>query len=245
VRRAVNSFIFLASLLLCSFLNGQTILTADGLASFVTNAPNGGGGGAVWTVVFTAFGDGDGSTTTTVSGVNTTGATLLVAMVEGASFRTFSDSPVNSYTAGTDAGGTPREYYLYCISPTTSASATFSLTQGASFIVVGLKKTAGGTPAFDAQGAGFNGNFAGAAFQPGSITPATTTDIMLSSLIIDSDPATVAIDSSYTIIEHDAATSGRSLYFALKQKSDSIAENPTWTSSSSGAAGSANHMAFK
>ena len=206
---------------------------------------SGGGGGAVWTVVFTAFGNGDGSTTTISPSKDTTGSTLFIVMQEGSSFRTFSDSKINTWTALTDSTGTPREYFKYVINPTTDTGQSFVCTLGASFIVVGLKKTAGGTPAFDAEAAGYNGNFAGGPFQPGLITPATITNIMLSGLIIDSNPVTIGIDSGYTIIEHDSATSGRNLYFAIKQKSDLTSENPTWSSSNISAAGAANHAAFK
>lgn len=236
----------LLSLLICIRLNAQVIIRGATIrgATLAKPTTSGGGGGATWTVVFTAFGNGNGSTTTTITGINTVGSTLIVASIEGASFRTFSDSPVNTYTAGTDTTGTPREYYLYSINPTTSASTSFSLSAGASFHVIGLKKTAGGTPAFDAQASGFAGNFGGPPFQPGSITPATSADIMLSSVILDSAPV-LTVNSGYALLRNDTATSGRNLWFYTKQKSDALAENPLYTSTIPGAAGAVNHMAFK
>lgn len=207
-----------------------------------------GGGGATWAVVFTAFinGNGDGVTTSTSPPVDSTGATLIVATVEGADFRTFIDNKLNIYTSLNDAGGTPRENFRYVISPTVGTGHTFSLTQGASGYVIGLKKTAGGTPVFDAQASGASGNFNNSQpFTPGSITPATSSDILLSAVILDGAATGISVDSGFGILDTQTATSGRVIYFGTNQPASTSAVNPTWSQTGTGQGGAVNHAAFK
>lgn len=238
------------TLLISLTLHAQSPVTASGLASFVP-PPSGGGGGGAWTVVAHTFGNGSTGNTTS-SPIDTTGANFLIAFVESAGFNTFSDSKGNTWTQGNDPSGSPRGSFMYCF-PTTGVGSghTFSITGGAggqSFIIVAFTKGAG-TASLDNQTAGANGNYySGQSLVPGSITPATSADLMLSAVIFDTQASTAGstINSSYVVADSGHSTAGKNLLFAYKIKTDATAENPTWAATwAFGPGGAAVHAAYK
>lgn len=202
----------------------------------------GGGGGGAWTLIASVSVSGDGSTSTlTSSPIDTTGANLIVCFIQAAGFATLSDNGAggtpNSYTDLTDPSGSPRAGFKYKISPSVGPGHTFTAINGISFIVQAWKKNAG-TPVLDVDAAGASGGGSGwdngGNVQPGSITPTTSADLMLSGIIWDvgTDPSLATINSTYTIgtaIHTLGSGSGPvNLSLATKIKSDAAAENPTW-----------------
>jgi hypothetical protein len=208
---------------------------------------SGGGGGGGFTLLNHAYVNGTGTGTATSSGIDTTGVNLLVAWVHGGTFTTFSDSKGNTWTNLNDPSSTPRACFYYCLSPTVGTGHTFSNTNGNSALIAAFAKS--GTPAFDAQAAGSGGNYySGQSQSPGSITPATAADVMVTGIVFDTQASTTgaSINSSYSILDAQHSTNGVNIILAYKIKSDATAENPTWAATwAFGPGADTGHSAFK
>jgi len=242
--------LFMPTIFIPRLIRAQSILTADGLAAYIPPATSGGGGGgAAWTLIAetSAAGDGNVGHTTTTTAIDTTGANLIVVLTPGGSFRSVSDSKGNTWTQRNDTGGTPRHCISDKISPTVGSGHTFSINAGSSIIVLAFAKS-GGAPVFDTQTAGvFSGNWVnGTTLKPGSITPATSADLMISGLCYDvTSSPNVSVDSSYTAHKETAAGPG-ACALAYKIKSDSSAEDVAWLNSlGTNPDATASHAAYK
>lgn len=193
-----------------------------------------GGGGAAPTLVFSnsALGTIGGCAT---SAAAATGSTLLVAGIRGyrLPLPVASSSPSNTWTAltGQVIGGGAGAIISYVGSPTTSGSQTFSVDGGdvgTQYSSVGMMGFSGVTT-FDAASAGATSAGGVNHIQPGSVTPSTGNDVMIAVVSTDGGTWTFTIDSGFTIIAQGTNDGGRSFAVAYKIKTDSVAENPTFT----------------
>lgn len=118
--------------------SGKYLKTQGAGANPVWDSVSGGGGIANgWALVVTATAQSKTSPTTT-SGINTTGASLIIvgaACASGQSY-TVTDNKSNTYTGRTVyTGGSVTEAQLfYCINPTVGSGHTFSLSAGGNTI---------------------------------------------------------------------------------------------------------------
>jgi hypothetical protein len=174
------------------------------------------------------------SNNVTTSSVNTTGANLLVAVVCSYSGSpTLSDSKGNTWTGLTvynPSNDTSLKLQLYyCASATVGSGHTFTLSSSGKSPSICVAAFSGADAAPLDQQAGFTGSNASSTVQPGSVTPSTDNQLLVTG-ISGYSSAVSSIDSSFTITDTVAYT-GTDIVGALAYKIQTAkgAENPTWT----------------
>ena len=220
------------------------------LATLNDATASGGGGGAGFALVASDGKEGNGTTVTT-DAVDSTGATLGVAVAtyyeEGASFA-ITDSKGNTWTPLTvksfNGSGTYNARIYYCINPIVGSGHTVTLV--ATLPNLNVAFFSGDTPEFDSE-SGANGGAGGfTTLQPGSITPDGDNQLFITGVTFNQDMSTASINSSFTKTTQAENTAGDILgSLAYKIQTSASAENPTWTISAGGNAGAAVMATFK
>jgi hypothetical protein len=201
----------------------------------------------------TITGSANGNSVTT-SGINTAGATLLVAVVceTAGTVATPTDlvsGNSNSWTPLTNRDTTTSTAIriFYSVPSFTGASHTLSYTHNSAFPAIAFlafDATLGASP-FDTDTG--NVSVVGAtSAQPGSISPAVANEVFVTGIAY-AESHTMAIDSSFTISgQHDYLASSNNFGLAVAYRiiSGSTAQNPTW-SWTSGSSPSLAMAAFK
>jgi hypothetical protein len=178
-----------------------------------------------------------GSSGGTSPAINTTGSNCIIigqvrADTESAGV---SDNQGNTYTAITfyHPSFIGVELY-YCISPTTSASHTFTTSkQNSSMCIAAFSGVKTTSPLNIDIGA--SNNNSSTTIQPGSATPSEANELIIT-VFGSAHTSTVSIDSSFTITDQVAFVSGQSYGSALAYivQGAASAVNPTWTATASG-----------
>lgn len=175
----------------------------------------------------------------TTASIDTTGASLLVAVCGGdppASNFTVSDSKGNTWTALTEAsgGGFPNGRMYYVANPTVGTGHTFTL--GGTNIYAGIEVASfsgiTSTSPFDQQNgvAGSAADGGTATAQPGSITPSENNELVVAGICV-SDSSTVTINSGMTVAPGQIPYAGGSnptIAIAYIVQTTAAAINPTW-----------------
>jgi len=151
---------------------------------------------------------------------NSTGANLIIAAIgryTGGSGFAVSDSASNTYTALTAAtgDGNPIGTLYYCLSPTTSA--THTVTVSGTDVYTGFE-----VAAFGNVGA-YHSNTAAAATQPGTVTPPSIGSLIVAGFIGEGTGALPTIDSGFTISSGSVGVSGQSYASQLAYLIQSVA----------------------
>lgn len=179
----------------------------------------------------------DGITSVTAP-INTTGATLLVAMtayyVPGG-VATLTDSKSNTWTALTlyaGANGAGRMYY--CKNPVVGTGHTFTLTDdggGADYNAVAVAAFSGTNTAENADGDNGATNASTATLQPGSITPSLDNSVVVTGLMFNDNPPSgnATINGGFTVAQSKSSAVGYSVAIAYLVQATAAAANPTWT----------------
>ena len=177
----------------------------------------------------------DGGNTATTAGVDTTGASLLVAQISdfaGATASAISDSKSNTWTPLTavTAGSVSRSHLFYCANPTVGSGHTFTATGSSSFPSIQVQAWSP-VQVFDQLVT--NGQ-AGLPTenQVGSLTPPVHNCVFVSGLSFDDVEvsANLTIDSGFTRSSFSNFTSGQSLGGAMAyfEQGTAAAKNPLW-----------------
>ncbi len=201
----------------------------------------GGGGGGTWTLVANTTTAGTASGTS--SAVNASGAKLFVATIGcytnsgAANCNAVSDSSSNTWTR-IATGDTVNSFQInmfYVISPTTTASHTFSFACGGTgncFAAMEVQAwTESGTPVFDQNS--FNHSLT-TSTTTGSITPTGNNSLIVSGAMYDgASGSAFSVDSGLTITNQQQLASGVSEGGAMGylQQTTAAAINPTWSAS--------------
>lgn len=225
-------------------VNGVTLATlksANGVAKANVKSIGGvdntsGGGGGITYLTSVAQGSTNGLGFTTAS-INTTGASLIVAVIcdyvaETATVLT--DSQSQTWTIlTTSTGVVTRCRIAYTIPSSTSAMHTFTLTQAGSYpsICVACFSGTHATTPFDVQN-GATGS--GTSIQTGSVTPTTDGQLLIAG-ITGSIAGAVAINSSFVDLLEVTNSGGAHLSCSLAYyiQPTAAAINPTWSWSGS------------
>lgn len=179
-----------------------------------------------------AGGDNGGTTT----GFDTTGATLLVAVVGSynqTTQPTISDSKSNTWTALTayeDGASRTRVRIYYVANPSVGAAHTATAAQASCFCSIAFAAFSGVTTTspFDQQ----NGSFtdSGTSVQPGSITPSEDNTVVIAGLGSDTAASSHAINGSYTLqVSHDGGGAHLGSHLAFWIQTTATATNPTYS----------------
>ena len=192
---------------------------------------------------------GDGFTT---SGINTTGANLLVVVKTwtGGSEPAVSDSYSNTWTAAgaaqSDAGVNRyvRQYYVQ--GGTVGASHTFTLGGTAHYGSVAVLAFSGISASPVDQNSGNNAT-SWTTHPSGSITPTQANTVSVTGLMFDSGSGTVTEPTGYTAGPEVALASGAhvGVSAAWKILTATTTINPDWTSSTSYLYGASKHVNYK
>jgi len=179
--------------------------------------------------------DSDGETSTT-SAIDTTGASLLVVAVATLTgvIPTITDSKGNTWTAltGADSGGTGAGTVkiFYAVNPTVGTGHTFTGSASGSFhsiSAVAYNDVVTTSPKDQDAGAG---SASGTTQQPGSVTPLSDGQVLVTALLSIAPSGVATIDSSFTVFEHVNSAGNFCVALADKIQTTAGAENPTWTS---------------
>jgi lysophospholipase L1-like esterase len=176
--------------------------------------------------------------TGTTTGIDTTGATLLVAAVTYFSSGTLTDSKGNTWTALTARGGFGFEQIYYCVSPT-SVGTGHTISYSGGFTVLQLLAFSG-VAAFD-KTAGANG------LTPGSITPTNANELVIT-LVQDHGTGNdfTSAPAGFTLTGHVSGNTSNNFAtgVAYQIQTSATAANPTWTETGSGDAPGSTIAAF-
>jgi hypothetical protein len=188
----------------------------------------GGGGGGAFTFLNSdiAFGTNGG----TSSGIDTTGATDIVAAVAwatGTTEPTLSDSKSNTWTPKTSGNsGTLNLRFHFVHNPTTDAAHTFTIAAASSFSVLGVLAFAGGTNSSPFDQESVATGFSNAA-QSGSITPSANNEVLVAA--VSGNASSVdSIDGSF-VHQLNIDFFGEKLSVAYLIQTSAAAANPTWS----------------
>lgn len=174
----------------------------------------------------------DGTASITTTGIDTTGAKLIVIIAHSYNATLASlaptDSKGNTWTGlNTYNNASANIFYeriYYCINPTVGAGHTFSGTIGSGWLAFDVLAFSDAVSAADTQnGAAIES--ASTTFQPGTVTPSANS-LFVASLHTSSTGA-VSIGSGFTIGQQGDTTFSHT--GAAYKIGSASAENPTWT----------------
>lgn len=193
-----------------------------------------------WTLLTSLDAGSSGGGTFTSATIDTTGATLLLAVVasyQDATEPTLSDSATNTWasqTAQSTTGVTPgrlRIHWVDSATPTTSASHSVTLTGAGAFAAVAFAAFSGSAANPDDQFA--TGSTTGTVVSPAAaITPSQNGSLVIAALTHSSATSpSVSIDSSLSIFESRNFSSGNhyGIWVAWLEQVTAASIDPSWT----------------
>jgi hypothetical protein len=172
----------------------------------------------------------------TTSGVNTTGANLIVVLIssDSANAKTLSDSKGNTWSAKTayaDFPATDNEIRAYvATNPSVGPGHTFTVSGSNIFASIAVLSFSGAHSSgpFDQQAG--QGVASGTSAQPGSVTPSEDNELLIAALTFEVSN-TISVNSGFTIAGQANLIGGVSygIAAAYKIQTTAGAENPTFS----------------
>jgi hypothetical protein len=203
-------------------------VTNYGLVVSGTSRHHSSGGGAGGTLTFVNALYGDKTLGTAASTVNTTGATLFVAVISGSSGVSISDSMSNTWNLLTSQ--TANGYFTtisYSFGVTTSASHTFTVAAGGSALEF-VYAFGGATTTSACFSGQQNGTaISSVAIQPGSVTPAAGGVVVTGFGGVLNNSVGTTIDSGFATPQLAVANIQAGGSYLLTTGITPV--NPTWT----------------
>jgi hypothetical protein len=210
---------------------------------------------AIAVVSSVSAGSTAGATVTTGS-IDTSGASLLVAVVSdycgaGVNASTVTDSKSNTWTPlteGVDTTDVTRCRISYAINPTVGSGHTFSTANGdlayPTICVIAVSGAATSTP-FDVQNIDGDNNVSAINHTAG-VTPTTDGQIVIAGVCLGTTSA-ASIDGGFTLLESEAFDDSDHFAGALAYliQTTATAANPTWTFTGSAAYAASAIATFK
>jgi hypothetical protein len=194
-----------------------------------------------WSLIADIDAGSSGGGTFTSGAINTTGATLLIAVVTSfasATAPTLSDSAGNTWasqTAQSSGGLTPGRLQIFWVdnnTPNTSASHTVTLTGAGAFAAVEFAAFSGSGSNPDDQFSTQSTGTSTPTPSASAITPTLNDSLIIAALTHSSATSpSVSIDSGMTIIASRAFSSGNhfACYVAWLEQLTVASIDPTWT----------------
>lgn len=191
---------------------------------------------------------GSGADTITTLAMNTTGATLLVAVVSdgGASPATVTDSKGNTWSPLTNYAGAVTQCRIsYCVPTSVGTGHTVTATGASgSFPAMCVAAWSGtkATSPLDGSTGATHANGTGTSLACGNISPAEDGELFIAGFAGDAAAAS-AINLGYTIAETVPLGASWAANLAYLIQTTAAARNPTWTLADQDA--QAAHASFK
>jgi len=178
----------------------------------------------------------DTGTTGNSTAIDTTGATLILAIVVDwmSVNATFSDNQSNTWVADVTKNhdaSSARVRLMRCFNPTTSATHTFIATgAGTAFPAIAIAAFSGGVNTAGPDQTNSNSTGGATTLTTGSVTPSENNELIFSGLS-DAWATTVSIDSGQTILNQLGLVGGTSFAVASAYEIQSglTTRNPQWT----------------
>jgi hypothetical protein len=189
----------------------------------------GGGGGGTFTFIDSVSALSGNQTDVTTAAIDTTGATLLVAVLTDFAETTFSDSKSNTWTSLTKGTQFISTRIVYCVPSSVGSGHTFSASVASGFpsICVAAFSGAHATPVDQQNGSTGNGI---TSIQPGSVTPTEDNELVIVGVGLGNGNAAGIDMAGYTVPE-EVYYNGNAFTCALAYniQTSATATNPTWT----------------
>lgn len=173
-----------------------------------------------------------GANSATTSGIDTTGASLLIVAVASFNTPTLSDSAGNTFTGLTQQTAGHFSIQLFeCYSPITSSSDTFTVSGANSYASLAVAAFSGTSGSAVDTSSGATDTTGSSTLQTGSITPTHNDELIVSGVTVSDWTATLSVNSGLTITDQVASASGMGAGVALAYlvQASAAAINPTWT----------------
>lgn len=201
-------------------------------------APHPASGGGPFSLLTHTIAGSVGGGAVSTSGIDTTGATLIVIAVSDYQANgpsPPSDSNGNTWAAlGYHPAGSVAAVELFaCASPSVGAGHTFTAGGASHFPTVAVAAFSGGSGVLDINDGAVVAS--GTTIQPGNATPAHDNELLITAVSGWTASEVYSVDSGFTITDQLAyIPSNRiSLAMAYLIQTTATAENPTWTSTGS------------
>jgi hypothetical protein len=194
------------------------------------------GGGVAFVASTAATDNGSFAGTITTSAIDTSGANFLVTCVQSSGgTRTMSDSYGNTWQALGYSGNAAQLFYSY--NPTVGTGHTFTATTSGGDISIAVAAFSGmlTTSSVYESGSNVYGSPIGGSqgpVQAGSITPATSGDLIINGLgwtKTSGSQGTVSIDSGFTLLDLTGIGNWSNAVLAYLITSSTSSEDPNWT----------------
>lgn len=183
----------------------------------------------------------------TSTGINTTGAALLVAgfSEEVTATGALSDSNTNAWVEiagaeGSMPAGLPRTWVYYVKNPVVGSNHTFTMAGGNKTVLCVAAFSGTNTAANVDQSTATVQGAAATTVQPGSVTPTEDNELLVTYVGVGDATnygvgTTFTIDGGYTITDQQPTVGGTNWAGALAYliQTTAAASNPTWTESNS------------
>lgn len=173
----------------------------------------------------------------TSTAIDTTGANLIVVCLTGYTVLGAppTDSESNTWTAAVNAqpSSNVESEIWYCYAPTTSASHTFSLPVGPTYMTMSVSAWSGAQASPLDQTSSAIDNSSVTSGAAGSITPSANGALIIGSMCPENSSFAPTINDSFSIIESVAVGASYSGASAYLVQVSAAAVNPTWSFSSS------------
>lgn len=188
------------------------------------------------------------SNSVTTTGIDTSGANLIVINMAFDSTTTLSDSKSNTWTLLTNHNnGSIHQRLAYCFNPTVGSGHTFTLTGSSDFPSIEVQAWSGAaTSPFDQEnGAGATGS----SVTPGSITPGQDNELVVSGTAYDNTFGNAALTApaSFTVSDGNGGAGGFAYGSTMGYwiQTTATAANPTWNANVTSGAAVAGIASFK
>lgn len=180
--------------------------------------------------LLTSHSQGLGQNGGTTTGINTTGARLLVVHVGSFSPAVVSDSRGNTWTSLTVRdGGDPRSQIFYCLNPSVGVGHTITVTGAESYAAISILVFDDAVTFAAESGA----TAIGVAVSAGSLTPQVGS-LMICGQCLGADSASEAVSSPYVSTASRPYQGGAAMasYLSWHMAGIASALNPSWTGAS-------------
>jgi hypothetical protein len=171
----------------------------------------------------------------TSGAIDTTGSTLLVLCVSAfvTTPGTISDSKSNTWVAGAaTSSANDAIFCFYVKNPTVGSGHTFTDTATGNFATIFVASFSGTDTTANTDQSNSSGGTPGAGtVQPGSVTPTTNNQVLVTAVSADANTQTLSINAGFTITDQvNSFTNGYTGAMAYLVQGTAAAVNPTWTS---------------
>ncbi len=200
-----------------------------------------------WSLLSSTHAVGASSGTVTTTGIDTTGATLIVIIYGGLLTAVLSDNQSNTnwyrHKDQRPSSGGYGVGMFFIVNPTTNASHTFTAAIGSAFPALAVMAFSGSYGGVELATGTYNASSQTVA--PGSITPSSDNALLVTGYSDSATTGTRSINAGFTIANQGTGNAtGGTIASAYLIQTSAAASNPTWTTTAAATGVEAMQMSF-